>query len=182
MKKRLLVVALSLCLVVAGVSGCGKKEKDNSSAPPVDSSTVSAIKTPAPTPQQTAKAVLVKADGGLNIRSKPSTDGEILHTAENGSKLPLLIETPTSGWYQVEYDGKTAYVSAEFATPIDVTLEEYNRLRAGNTTSSTAPQSGSDDPQAGKDDPQGTTTSSASSSASPTPSPSPSSGGDEDGE
>lgn len=182
MKKRLLVVALSLCLVVAGVSGCGKKEKDNSSAPPADSSTVSTVKTPAPTPQQTAKAVLVKADGGLNIRSKPSTDGEILHTAENGSKLPLLIETPTGGWYQVEYDGKTAYVSAEYASPIDVTLEEYNRLRAGSTaTSSASSQGGSDDPQAGKDDPQGTT-SSAPISTSATPTPSPSSGGDEDGE
>lgn len=171
MKKRLLALALSLCLVVAGISGCGKQEKDSSSSS--GSSAVSSVTTTAPTPEQTAKAVLVNADGGLNIRSKPSTDGEILDTAENGSKLPLLVETPTDGWYQIEYSGQTAYVSAEYASVVDVTLEEYNRLRAGDTTSS-APAQNSDDPQA--------TSSAASGSTTATPSPSPSTGGNEDGE
>ena len=128
MVKLLLSLLMVLCLILPVFSGCGGKDnkKENSSSPASSSSVVRA--TPSPVP--------VKADDGLNIRSTPSTDGEILGLAENNSFLPLLVDTASDGWYQVEYEGKAAYVSAEFAEIKEVTLSEYNKLRSGGGLSS----------------------------------------------
>ncbi len=136
MAKRLLCLLAALCLALPAFSGCGGKDekKGSSSAPGASSQVVRA--TPSPVPVQMAKAVRVKADDGLNIRSAPSTDGDILGLAENNSLLPLLVDKASEGWYQVEYEGKTAYVSAEFAEIKEITLNEYNKLRTGNTSSS----------------------------------------------
>lgn len=136
MVKLLLSLLMVLCLILPVFSGCGGKDnkKENSSSPASSSSVVRA--TPSPVPVQKAKVVRVKADDGLNIRSTPSTDGEILGLAENNSFLPLLVDTASDGWYQVEYEGKAAYVSAEFAEIKEVTLSEYNKLRSGGGLSS----------------------------------------------
>lgn len=75
-------------------------------------------------------------DGGLNIRAEASTDSEILGLAENGQRLALMLEDAQNGWYQVQYEGKTAYVSADYAEVIEVTLDEYNQLRGGSTEGS----------------------------------------------
>ena len=96
---------------------------------------------PTPVPVQMAKAVKVNATDGLNIRSQASTDSEILGLADNGDMLPLLVEEEKDGWYQIEYQGKPAYVSAEYATVQEVTLEEYNQLRTGGDTSSASSSS-----------------------------------------
>ena len=93
----------------------------------------------------------VTADSGLNIRAEASTDGEILGLAENGQRLALMLEDPQNGWYQVQYNGQTAFVSADYAEVVEVTLEEYNQLRGTS--------SGTD------------TTSDTSAAATPTPAP-----------
>ena len=189
--KRVLSLVLALCLLAAGLFGCGKKEdkKDppsNSSG--LDSSAVSTIETPVPV--QMAKAVLVKADVGLNVRAKPSTDAEILGLAEYHTMLPLLVEAAADGWYQVEYKGKPAYVFAEYAEMREITLSEYNKLRAGESITlpedssapSDDPESVNDDPGAANDDP-GKPGNSASPTGSPSPSPEPTKAGhNEDGE
>lgn len=144
--KRIIALALAVCMLFALLCACGKKDKKQKDEGN-SSSTLSSALTPTPAPAtpapvQTAKAAKVSADGGLNIRSEPSTDGEILGVAEDGSLLPLLTEKADDGWYQIEFEGKTAYISAEFAKPQDVTLAEYNRLRSGSgDTLSSAPAS-----------------------------------------
>ena len=62
-----------------------------------------------------------------------------------------MLEDPQNGWYQVQYNGQTAFVSADYAEVVEVTLEEYNALRGTS--------SGTD------------TTSDASAAATPTPAP-----------
>ncbi len=172
--KRWVILALALCFTAALLYGCGKKKEavsgPSSSVAPVSAATASP--TPAP---QTAKAVQIDAEPGLNIRSAPSTDGEILGLAEDDSMLPLLVEKAEDGWYQVEYQGKTAYVSAEFAAVKEVTLEEYNRLRAGSVSSHSPESSLSS--SAPEKDPE---SSPAPSPSAPESSPNP--GDDEDGE
>lgn len=137
--KRWIALMLAASVLAASLCACGKdKKKDEEDTSSVVSSNVSSTVSTAPTPTpaavQSAKAAKISADGGLNIRAEASTDAEILGVAEDGSLLPLLLENPIDGWYQVEYEGKTGYISAEFATAQDVTLAEYNRLRS-NTTS-----------------------------------------------
>lgn len=153
--KRFISILLALCLLSTALYGCGKKDdKKANSSSPASSAVVS--KAPVtPEPVQKAKAVRVKADDGLNIRSEPSTESEILDLAENGSKLPLLVEKASDGWYQIEYNGKSAYVSAEYAEIVEVTLEEYNQLKQGTLSSETSSSASEPD-----DDP-GRTTSSA---------------------
>ncbi len=165
--KKWLCCALALCLVAGLLCGCGKKDKDSAGDNSGSSALSSAAPTtaPTPTPAPKAKAAKIQADGGLNIRAEASTDGEILGLAENGSMLPLLVENPSGGWYQVEYQGKTAYISAEYASIVEVSLEEYNQLKLDQESSGS-----SEDPQ-GRDDPQGNDDPQAGGDAAPTTAP-----------
>ncbi len=63
----------------------------------------------------------------LNLRSGPGTTYEILGKAGGGSVLRVLDED--AGWYQVDYEGQAAYVSADFVRLM--TQDEYDQLKAG---------------------------------------------------
>lgn len=139
MKKWAMTIA-SLCVTACLLAGCGGEESGGSSSSTLPAATLPAA-TPTAVPVQTAKAVKVTATDGLNIRSEASTSGEILGLADNGELLPLLVEEEKDGWYQIEYEGKPAFVSAEYAQVQEVTLEEYNRLRGAASSSSSAPPS-----------------------------------------
>ena len=140
MKKWIMLLG-GLCLTACLLAGCGEKGEDQSSSSTVSTTSSVSAAAPTPVPVQMAKAVKVNATDGLNIRSQASTDSEILGLADNGDMLPLLVEEEKDGWYQIEYQGKPAYVSAEYATVQEVTLEEYNQLRTGGDTSSASSSS-----------------------------------------
>lgn len=55
--------------------------------------------------------------GGLNLRTTPGTDSDVLVSIPNGTQLDLY-KSGVNGWYAVQYDGKTGYVSSEFIKPI----------------------------------------------------------------
>ena len=121
MKKWIMLLG-GLCLTACLLAGCGEKGEDQSSSSTVSTTSSVSAAAPTPVPVQMAKAVKVNATDGLNIRSQASTDSEILGLADNGDMLPLLVEEEKDGWYQIEYQGKPAYVSAEYATVQEVTL------------------------------------------------------------
>lgn len=152
-------------LAALTLAGCGNG-KDESSDPQAGASPTPPVVQATPQPEQKAKAVKVNAPDGLNIRSKASTDSEILGLAEDGSLLPLLLEEEQDGWYQVEYEGSPAYVSAEFAQVQEITMTEYNALRKGET----APDPAGPPPQAGDTDNSSSETSSQETSSQETPS------------
>ena len=109
----------------------------------------------------------VTADSGLNIRAEASTDGEILGLAENGQRLALMLEDPQNGWYQVQYNGQTAFVSADYAEVVEVTLEEYNQLRGTSSgTDTTSDTSAAATPTPAPDDTSSSGTDSSSSTSS----------------
>ena len=152
-------------LAALTLAGCGNG-KDESSDPQAAASPTPPVVQATPQPEQKAKAVKVNAPDGLNIRSKASTDSEILGLAEDGSLLPLLLEEEQDGWYQVEYEGSPAYVSAEFAQVQEITMTEYNALRQGETAQDPA----GPPPQAGDTDNSSSETSSQETSSQETPS------------
>lgn len=183
--KRLLGLVLALCVLACLLCGCGKKEQETSSGPASSAASSSAPASSAPAPIM-AKAVKIDADPCLNIRSEPSTDGEILGTADNGSMLPLLVEKPSDGWYQVEYEGKSAYVSAEYAQVQEITLDQYNKLKQGSGAASSeasSPAGSAVSSGAGDTDPQRPVSSQPKDDGSSSKSPSSeAAGGAEDGE
>ena len=79
------------------------------------------------------------------------------------------MEDAQNGWYQIQYEGKTAYVSAEYAEVIEVTMDEYNQLRGTFPTDSGSSQT--EEPSSSSE--------SSTSEPSSTPTPSPGSSGNE---
>ena len=55
-------------------------------------------------------------DSGVRVRSSPDTssDSNILGRVDSGNTYDLTGET--DGWYQINYNGQTGYISADFAT------------------------------------------------------------------
>lgn len=163
--KKWMCLLLGLCVTATVLASCGEDEdKASSLASSAGTSSIAPVTvSPSPTPAQMAKAVRIKADDGLNVRAKASTDGEIYGLAANGSKLALLVEDEQDGWYQVSYGGKTAYVSAQYAEVTEVTLDEYNQLKSdagssgasGKEESSASSKLEEDEPQSGADDEDG---------------------------
>ena len=138
--KKFVCLSLLLCLVAFLLCGCGNDKGDENSSSGLNNTPATTSPSPTPEPQN-AKALRVTADSGLNIRAQASTDSEILGLAENGERLALMTEDAQNGWYQIQYKGQTAYVSADYAEVIEVTMEEYNQLRGetgsqGNSESS----------------------------------------------
>lgn len=164
--KRFLCVMLALLCLAGLLAGCGKKkDKDSTTSSQLTSS--AATPSQAPTPEPMAWVADVTAEDGLNVRSGPSTDAEVLGLAADGSTLPLLKETPSNDWYQVEYEGETAYVYAEYVKPRQVTQSEYDALRAGKEEDGSATGAGRGDiPEA-----PGSATSTAPSGGEPTSAP-----------
>ena len=64
----------------------------------------------------------------LRIRAETSTSSEIITTQDKSVAVAILDDT-TEGWYQVAYNGKTGYVSADYLLmDQDNVFETYGRV------------------------------------------------------
>ena len=64
---------------------------------------------------------IINCESDVNVRSAPSTDSEIIGVAKKGSNLTILPQDIyIEDWYQVEFDGETAYIHADY---LDVTAK-----------------------------------------------------------
>lgn len=71
----------------------------------------------APTPAPTVVGKInITAIPSLNVRSQPSTSSTILGKLLPGAQVEYY--SVANGWYKINYNGKIAYVSAEYATPV----------------------------------------------------------------
>lgn len=57
----------------------------------------------------------VVASANLNMRTGPSTSNSIILTVPGGSSMGY-VSTASNGWYQVNYGGRTGYVSNGYST------------------------------------------------------------------
>ncbi len=133
--RRVFVVAGIICLVLCLVlSGCGKKEKGKA-----DESllvTASPNPTPTPTPSEpppvnTPEApktqligTVVDVTNGVNIRSGPSTESDVLFIAELGTQFKVLKAFYTSEWHKIEYEDGVAYVNANYLEITEVPVTD----------------------------------------------------------
>ncbi len=62
------------------------------------------------------RGVVTNAENGLNIRSGPGRDYDVVASASNGARVTIL-EDSGNGWYKVDYgNGKTGYVSSDYVS------------------------------------------------------------------
>ena len=142
--KKIICLVMVVCL--AGLCGCGDKNTapDQQGSSSAAAPTVSPSASPVP---QKVKVVTVKdVDDGLNVRSAASTDSDVLGLAENGDTFLLLVGEAKDGWYQIQYEGKTAYVSEDYVTVKEVSVEEAAKLRGeGGSSESSSEGSSSEE-------------------------------------
>lgn len=66
--------------------------------------------------------IRIQVSSVLNVRTSPRTDKEnIIGKAENGSIYS--VEDTTEGWYEIDFEGKTGWVSAEYCA-----IEKYSYI------------------------------------------------------
>lgn len=97
---------------------------------------------PPTTPPQIKGAVVTTA-GNLNVRSRPSTDSDILTRLPVGTKLNYYREMDE--WFEIDYQGRVAYISSLYASIVSeippeplgtiVTLVDNLNIRAQASTS-----------------------------------------------
>lgn len=121
--KKIIAVFLAFSLIC--LTACGSKNKD----------TDEVSSTPEPVVSIQEEMVLVGtikgATAGLNIREEPSTSGDVLAVAQNGTSFLLAAaDKVDEDWYKIRFKEGFAYVSAEFFNIKEVTVSESQTLLA----------------------------------------------------
>lgn len=60
-----------------------------------------------------AKTGTISASGGLNLRAKPDSGSSRITIIPNGARV-TITEMLSSGWYKLEYSGKTGYALGKY--------------------------------------------------------------------
>jgi uncharacterized protein YraI len=74
-------------------------------------------------------AYKVKSSTGANLRQGPATGKEVITTMPVGAKVSV-VEKTNDGWYKVEYNGKTGYVSSAL---VEEDINQANSSSANNS-------------------------------------------------
>lgn len=80
-----------------------------------------------------AAPATVTAQGGLRLRSSASTSAQSIATLPQGSKAQVL--EALNGWYRVEANGKTGYVSSEYLSVTGTVSASSLNVRSTPSTS-----------------------------------------------
>lgn len=59
---------------------------------------------------------MVESDNGLNLRTQPNADSEVLYVLPYGMVLEVLGESE-NGFLHVQWANYTGYVSGDYVTP-----------------------------------------------------------------
>ena len=64
------------------------------------------------------------AQSSVNVRDLPSTDGEKLGALSTNQEVAVSGQCIETGWYRIEYDGQTAYVSNNYLSDTKVEVAQ----------------------------------------------------------
>lgn len=75
------------------------------------------------------------AQKGVNVRSGPGTEYEKVGTLSTNEEVIVTGQDAESGWYQIDYNGKTAFVSDSYLgeNKVTVAATSNNNGSSGNT-------------------------------------------------
>lgn len=85
-------------------------------SPPTAPASPSASATLSLTPDKPYVTIEETGTGWLRVRSDASATSDELGKANTGEKLKYLGETTESGWFKIEFEGKTGWVSGKYVT------------------------------------------------------------------
>lgn len=106
-------ILLVVCMLA--LYGCSKDEPEPEDTGGDDIVEVTPSDTsPEPEIQTVLMGTVIEVDSHLNIRSSPSTSGSILGTAKAGDRFVVKTEFVTEEWHEIEFEGVSAYVHANY--------------------------------------------------------------------
>jgi cell wall-associated NlpC family hydrolase len=70
------------------------------------------------TPETLAAATKARTTANVNLRKSASTSAAVLAVIPSGSIVDLVTSSPTSGFYNVRYNGVTGFAHSNYLTPI----------------------------------------------------------------
>ena len=97
-----------------------------------DLSAVDPTPTPTPTPPPKEVTIVIAGDG-VNIRAEANTDSEVYYMAVN-EPYYLIEEDDGSGFHKILYEGKEAYIYAEYTELKTMTEAEAEALISGKVS------------------------------------------------
>jgi uncharacterized protein YgiM (DUF1202 family) len=107
---------------------------------PTPPSPEAAMEAPVKPTETSDSMVLVQMSEGstLNVRSKPTTQGEIMGYLENGDMMPFISES--GDWYEIEIEeGRSGWVSKKYSSLKDVAAEVASVPVSSETTPEATP-------------------------------------------
>ena len=128
--KKFLLLLMTFALVITVCACGGNEEEGESSSMPELNAVESTVPTPTPPPKE-VKVVI--AGEGVNIRAAANTDCEIYHMAVN-EPYYLIAEDDGTGFHKILFDGKEAYIYAEYCEVKTMTEEEAEALISGEVS------------------------------------------------
>ena len=108
------------------------------SAPVAPAPAPAAAPAAAPAVSGVAPAVSVQLPQ-INVREKPSYNAPILAQATQGQSFPATAVTTDKQWFQIQFNGRTAYVHSSVVTPNAAAAAAMNGASAAPTAPAPAP-------------------------------------------
>lgn len=88
----------------------GWMKTENIKLPSTDTNMAITANTP-----EGVKTGTVKVSDSLNVRASASTTANVIGSLKNGATVTILDDA-TSGWYKIQYNGTTGWVSSDYVT------------------------------------------------------------------
>ncbi len=131
--KKLILNILCVAMAVTFVSCSNGTDEDfNVSITGTESSMTEPVADPISEGRNVRVTLVRVTSDGINVRSGPGTDNDILGTANTGNYF-MYIST-SDDWNEIEFNGQTAYIHSSFCESINSTMQDAQGLIAGTTT------------------------------------------------
>ena len=129
MKHWWLILALLLCFVTI-LTGCEFEETSaDVTETPAPTKEVEVMVTPVPIESDEEDEKIngftiqkmeaeMYAEANLNVRAKPEKDGERIGRLKEGEKAVVTGRCEETGWYRIDFDGETGFVSDQYMTEV----------------------------------------------------------------